>query len=343
MRNKLTKKFNEMFFRNFQDTDLIKLSNPPEKWEVEVNLSLADDYDTQMFYILHDISEFMFGDFPDTFTPLSDTMCEMVDENIGMSAVISEEFNGHFAQAEEVAEILKGLSTEACLVGGAVRDFLINKVPNDFDFCTDTDMDTLEKTFKENGFKVNNVGKQFLVLIASKNNQDFEIANFRKDKDNAGGEAGTIEEDGNRRDFTIGAGFFNLTSELIIDPTECFIDDIKTKTLRFVGKPKDRLEEDPLRAFRFMRFVGRGFTADKKSLQAVRERVQNDSKRITELQLVLTLPGVSEAVETALEFQRNDNKMVKRAPTVTMSVEELSETILSLERIRLEIEKMVGL
>lgn len=67
------------------------------------------------------------------------------------------------------------------LVGGCVRDYLLGKDPKDFDIVTNIDLDTLTQNLKDNGWKVEEKGKQFLVLIASKSKQQFEIALYRKD------------------------------------------------------------------------------------------------------------------------------------------------------------------
>ena len=177
----------------------------------------------------------------------------------------------------ETVELLKA-SKNSVVVGGCVRDSILGYLPKDFDFATDIDYDTLETMFKEAGFKVQEEGKAFLVMIVSKNGEQYEIANFRTDGMYEDGrrpesvQIGTIYDDAQRRDFTINALYFNLTTKLVQDPNGTGIKDILSKTLRFVGKPADRLKEDSLRAFRFYRFLKRleGFEAHPSSLKAVR-------------------------------------------------------------------------
>lgn len=167
----------------------------------------------------------------------------------------------------------------SCLVGGCVRDMLMGKEPKDFDFATNIDLDTLAKLFRNAGWKVDEKGLQFLVMIVSKNGTQFEIANFRKDgtyKDGRRPESvdiGTIEDDAARRDFTINALYIDLEKETLVDPTGMGLKDLKSQTLRFVGKPVDRINEDALRIMRFYRFLAQHPTlnADKKSLRACRE------------------------------------------------------------------------
>src|SRR5690606_10668185 len=81
----------------------------------------------------------------------------------------------------QVFLLLSNESSNTYLVGGCVRDMLLEKTPKDYDFVTDVSMDRIETIFSENGWKVDSVGKQFLVMFVSKNNVQFEIANFRKD------------------------------------------------------------------------------------------------------------------------------------------------------------------
>ena len=84
-------------------------------------------------------------------------------------------------------------------------------------------------------------------------------------------EVGTIEEDAVRRDFTINALYENPLTGEILDPTGRGLQDIKNKVLRFIGNPKERIQEDALRVFRFYRFLAtKDLTADPKSLRACR-------------------------------------------------------------------------
>lgn len=173
--------------------------------------------------------------------------------------------------------ILKTFSNENYLVGGCVRDILMNKKPKDFDIVTDINMDILEKELQVSGWSISKTGENFLIINAYKNNQRFEIANFRKDGIYLNGrqpesvEIGDINDDANRRDFTVNAIYYNPFSDIFIDPTSKGLEDIKNKTLRFIGRPHDRIKEDYLRVIRFYRFLDKGFVAHPKSLRACRE------------------------------------------------------------------------
>jgi hypothetical protein len=180
---------------------------------------------------------------------------------------------------EEVEELMGIMSQfDTKLVGGCVRDMLIGREPKDFDFVTSAPYDIVAEELRKEGYTIKETGKQFLVMIASKNGYDSEIANFRKDGTYVDGrrpdsvEIGDIYEDAKRRDFTVNALYIDVRTLKLQDPTGLGIDDIQNRTLRFIGTPKDRLSEDWLRGIRFYRFViTKEFNPDPKSLRVVRE------------------------------------------------------------------------
>lgn len=177
----------------------------------------------------------------------------------------------------QVFIILNSVSENNHLVGGCVRDMFLKKTPKDFDIVTDIPMDVMEPLFTQNGWTVDSVGKQFLILFIAKDGQQFEIANFRKDVGFSDGrrpekaEIGDLASDAQRRDFTVNSIYYNPMTGNTLDPNNG-MKDLKSKTLRFIGKPQDRIKEDYLRIFRFYRFLAAtGFTPETKSLKACRE------------------------------------------------------------------------
>lgn len=163
---------------------------------------------------------------------------------------------------------------KAYFVGGCVRDELMGKKPHDYDLVTNATPETLHKIFSKFS-SVSKNAEQFgvtMVLIPSlvqgddlePSYMEVEIATFRKDVSKGRHPEvsleATLEEDASRRDFRINAMYEDKDGN-IIDPFNGQ-KDIEQKALRFVGNPKERLEEDPLRAFRFVRFLAKtGFTA----------------------------------------------------------------------------------
>lgn len=193
----------------------------------------------------------------------------MKNMNYAMSYLISLEGDVSF-----ILEKLYSNSKNSFLVGGSVRDILLGKTPKDFDFVTDLSYDKLKEIFCSKEFSFKETGKQFLVFNLNFRGVDYEIANFRKDGTYVDGrrpqtvEIGTIEDDMNRRDFSINAMYWNFDG---IIATKQSINDIQNKVLRFIGKPEDRIAEDALRVIRFYRILkSKELTPDEKSLRAVR-------------------------------------------------------------------------
>lgn len=164
---------------------------------------------------------------------------------------------------ELVIKPIEAKGGKAYFVGGCVRDTLLNKEPNDYDITTNFTPSQLHTVFKKFS-NVSTNAENFGVTMPIINGEEIEIATFRKDltkgrHPEVSLEA-SIEEDAARRDFTINALYEDKDGN-IIDPTGLGLTDIKQHNLRFVGNAKDRLLEDPLRAYRFVRFLAKGFNS----------------------------------------------------------------------------------
>lgn len=161
------------------------------------------------------------------------------------------------------------------VVGGAVRDFLMKKKPKDFDLATNAKPEETVKIAEKLGFKTLEVGRQFgIVVVVDNNGEELEIATFRIDK--SGGrrpdavEFTTIEGDVKRRDLTINALFYDIEKGEIVDLVGGEYD-IKTGTIKTVGDPGERFDEDPLRKIRAIRFYARsGKQFDKQTEESLR-------------------------------------------------------------------------
>ncbi|MDY0234943.1 MAG: CCA tRNA nucleotidyltransferase [Gudongella sp.] len=146
----------------------------------------------------------------------------------------------------------------AYLVGGSVRDTLLNKQPNDYDITTSATPKQIIELFSE--FKTLEIGKEFGTIVIIQDEGGVEVTSFRQDN---------IYEDGRRpssvvftedlmldlkrRDFTINSMAYN-EDEGLIDPFDGF-KDLKKKLIRTVGNPIERLSEDYLRILRAVRFA----------------------------------------------------------------------------------------
>jgi len=196
---------------------------------------------------------------------------------------------------EEIINIIKKLQSanfEAYLVGGCVRDLLMNpphkfmwgmnREPKDWDITTNAKPEEIQKLFP------NNIYENKFGTVAVKTDSDdeqlkiIEITTFRlegKYTDKRHPDevkfAKTIEEDLSRRDFTINAialkpNTQNLKPELV-DPYNGQ-EDIKNKLIRSVGEPEKRFNEDALRLMRAIRFsVQLGWEVEKKTFAALKK------------------------------------------------------------------------
>lgn len=149
------------------------------------------------------------------------------------------------------------------IVGGYVRDKLLGIPPKDCDFCTDINYEKLLEIFKD--YKAVAVGKSFGVIKIYYNNNEYDIAKMRKDiaftSDRKNTEiefVSDIQEDLNRRDFTINAIAYD--GENLIPVNSHALDDIENRIIKFIGNPMDRIKEDPLRIMRGIRlFIQKDF------------------------------------------------------------------------------------
>lgn len=181
------------------------------------------------------------------------------------------------------------------IVGGAVRDHLLGKTPKDYDLATDAGPDEIRLILRNAGFtevkpqgsknapkkydryddagdkkKIfyakgwDRAGKEF-VIGARVNGEEFEIATFRKDSKGGDGrtpdnmEFGGLDDDAARRDFTMNSMYIPITTAdgantKLIDP-HGGAHALRRGEVQWIGNPKDRLEEDQLRAMRYVRQI----------------------------------------------------------------------------------------
>ena len=192
----------------------------------------------------------------------------------------------------------------AYLVGGCVRDFLLQKPIKDFDLATDALPDQLAELFPN----AIDVGKQFGVIkVPIESGVVLEIATFREDLEYVDHRhpshvrfAGP-EEDARRRDFTINALYLDPRTQRLLD-TVGGVEDLKLRMIRAIGDPKARFKEDALRLLRAVRFATRfGFEIDQETDLAIRERgrllLKISSERVRdELNLMLESASAAQAL-----------------------------------------------
>ena len=185
--------------------------------------------------------------------------------------------NEHVLSRKEMSEHalkvlyrLKKARYESYLVGGGVRDLLLGLHPKDFDVATNATPEQVRKLFGNCRL----IGRRFRLAHVHFGREIIEVATFRAAHDQAGnnqnsGEGvtkggmivrdnvyGTLEDDAWRRDFTVNALYYNIYDFSIVDYTDG-LKDIESKTIRIIGDAKERLQEDPVRMLRAIRFAAK--------------------------------------------------------------------------------------
>lgn len=181
---------------------------------------------------------------------------------------------------KELHRIFNKAGKKLYVVGGAVRDFLNEEKPKDFDLATDALPDEVVKILQSQNYEFNLQGKAFGVVVVFTDDEPdgMEIATFREDLSkgrNPEVKLGvSIEDDVKRRDLTYNALFYDLDKREIIDLVGG-VSDMQNKLTRMVGNPTDRIDEDSLRILRAFRFASRYNTPLSDDLvEAIKKRKQ---------------------------------------------------------------------
>jgi poly(A) polymerase len=160
----------------------------------------------------------------------------------------------------------------AYLVGGGVRDLLLNKRPKDFDVVTNARPGELRKLFRNSRI----IGRRFrLVQVFFRGGHIVEVSTFRRrsefdevqdqEQDHPPGKDntfGTPAEDAQRRDLTINGLFYNVADFSLVDYVGG-LDDLQAGRIRVIGDPAVRFGRDPVRMLRVLRHAARtGFSID---------------------------------------------------------------------------------
>ncbi len=215
-------------------------------------------------------------------------------------------------QVIEVLQKLEQSGFEAFIVGGCVRDLLVNKIPHDWDVATNAKPEEVQKIFPDSFYEneFGTVGVKVELFIKNGNMEKghdvIEVTTYRieskysdKRRPDKVEFAKTLEEDLSRRDFTINAIALKLVThnaqldtrkeknsyELravgyeIIDPYSGR-EDIQKKIIRAVGDPHERFDEDALRMMRAVRFHAElGYEIENNTFEAIK-KYSGDLKHI---------------------------------------------------------------
>jgi len=224
--------------------------------------------------------------------------------------------------AVSVVERLQQAGYEAYVVGGCVRDLLLQLNPKDYDVATSATPEQVRAEFRN----ARVIGRRFKLVHVHFGREIIEVATFRanhpeEDDEDASQLAsrnesgrilrdnvyGTLEDDAQRRDFTINALYYDPTSERILDHTRG-VHDIRNRLIRLIGDPEQRYQEDPVRMLRAVRFAAKlDFEIERHSAEPIADLAELldgiPSARLFDETLKLFLGGKAERTfELLLEY-----------------------------------------
>lgn len=183
-------------------------------------------------------------------------------------------------QAEKIIHILEKNGYEAYLVGGCVRDMLLEKEPDDWDITTNAKPQEIKALF----YRTIDTGIKHGTVTVIMDNCGYEVTTYRIDGEYKDGRhpnhvwfTSKLAEDLKRRDFTINAMAYNKKHGLI----DLFggQKDLEQGLISCVGNPMERFSEDALRILRAIRFAGQlGFAIEETTLKATEQLAPTLSK-----------------------------------------------------------------
>lgn len=191
------------------------------------------------------------------------------------------------------------------LVGGSVRDLLMGRACDDYDFATPLRPDEVEAAVRDAGRRPHLTGKRFGTIGFSVAGRKVEVTTFRAESYTRGSRRPDVEylddlgDDLARRDFTVNA--IALHGETIVDPCGGR-RDIEGRLVRAVGDARARFKEDPLRMLRAARFASQlGFDVETATVAAMHRgahRILSVARErwVAELDKLLVGPGVAAAL-----------------------------------------------
>lgn len=172
----------------------------------------------------------------------------------------------------EISNTIRNHGGEAYLVGGSVRDLILNKIPHEYDLAVSISPEKMQKIFKRTvptGIKHGTITVLF-------QDRSYELTTFRKDEDYIDGRRPetvqfgvSLSEDLKRRDFTMNALALDLLKKTLLDE-HSGLEDIQNSLIRTIGNSVSRFTEDGLRPVRAIRFVSTlGFSIHPETAEAI--------------------------------------------------------------------------
>lgn len=216
--------------------------------------------------------------------------------NVDEHQIAPEKIDQH---AFLVIQKLRQAGHVAYLVGGGVRDLLLNQRPKDFDVSTSAKPEEIRALFRNAIL----IGRRFRLAHIRFGKKIIEVSTFRAGATEEAGlivrdnEWGSEEQDVLRRDFTINGLFYDPETQKVIDYVDGY-PDIAKRMLRAIGQPDVRFTQDPVRMIRLIKFCARfNFEIHRPTFEALLnckgEILKSSSARIFEELLRMLESGAS--------------------------------------------------
>ena len=169
---------------------------------------------------------------------------------------------------------------EFYLVGGAVRDGILDIDTKDFDFTTNATPEESISLLNSNGYKTTEIGREFGTIELQIDDNSVHITTYRKDTYENSSRNPSIESaadlntDLSRRDFTINSIAYSIKENELVDPF-LGLKDLASGTITTPDDPIISFSDDPLRMLRVCRFIStHGFSPDNDTYVAMRDNVE---------------------------------------------------------------------
>ena len=155
--------------------------------------------------------------------------------------------------------IFKNQNAEIRLVGGSIRDLLMNREIRDIDAATELEPNDVLDLLKKNNIEFDDFAIRYGSIIAYPNHKKIQITSLREDINQLGRHTSVLytkdwKKDAARRDFTFNALYLGKDCKLYDYYNGQ--QDLKEKVIKFIGEIEDRIKEDYLRIYRYFRFLG---------------------------------------------------------------------------------------
>jgi poly(A) polymerase len=179
----------------------------------------------------------------------------------------------------EIIRVLQRNNFEAYVVGGCVRDLLLDLNPKDFDIATNATPQQVKRLFRRSRI----IGRRFQIVHVQFGRELIEVTTFRSNNTDQNGKVqqsasgvltrdnmfGSLLDDASRRDLSINALYYDTEKNTLHDFCDG-LEDLAKRKIRIIGNPATRYSEDPVRLLRAVRFAAKlGFHIDSKSLKPI--------------------------------------------------------------------------